>query len=210
MIIQDLVIDAGLEVPFDNRAAETTFAVSSRKCPALLFIAPYGGAMYFSVKMAGDRLVSVEASFEAGLVSAFDLSAVKGSGRVTLGIYYRQTGASMHLEGFFFAGGAARILDIVSITVSLRIGLVSQGSDTYGYGDFSVEVGCSPFSWTLDYRVERTLSGGGTRKRGASLSSGGRDQLGGAEISESQRLFLDPLAWPEFQDAFKKPLEGSL
>ena len=206
MILENLVIDAGIEIPFDDRAAVTTFSVSSRKSPALLFIAPYGGAMFFGVMMAGDRLVSIEASFEAGLVAAFTLGPVKGDGRITMGFYFRQNGEGVLLSGFFFAGGAARILGVVSITVALRISLIyggDGGSDVRGHGEFSVEVGCSPFEWTLDYSIDYDLRRN-MLAQGRGAPSDPDKQL--IEQPPMAGLFLHKPTWEAFQSAFAKEI----
>ncbi|MBI5898999.1 MAG: hypothetical protein HZB40_07225 [Rhodocyclales bacterium] len=198
MIVQNLVLDGGIEIPFDNRAAVTSFLVSTRQDPALLFIAPYGGAMFFGLQMAGDRLVGIEASFEAGLVSAFNLGAVEGTGRVTIGFYYRQVGSEILLDGFFFAGGQGTVLGLVSITVSLRIGVSYQGSGVKGHGEFSVAMGCSPFTWTLNYSVERNIS------MGVAMPAAAAYPVSNLETQTASQLFLNESAWREFSSQFAK------
>lgn len=199
MILENLVIDAGIEIPFDDRAAVTSLTVSTRQSPALLFIPPYGGAMFFGMMMAGDRLVSIEASFEAGLVSAFNLGPVKGDGRITMGFYYKQSGSEVILSGFFFAGGAARILGVVSITVSLRISLIHAGSNVTGHGEFSVEVGCSPFEWTLDYSIDYAVSRGA--RNAAALQEPDRiDPI--TKQAPMDDLFLHDATWRAFRSAY--------
>jgi hypothetical protein len=205
MIIQDLVIDAGIEIPFDDRAATTTFAVSSRQKPALLFVAPYGGTMFFGLNMAGDRLVNVEACLDAGLVAGFDWGAVVGTGRVTLGIYFRQAGSGILLDGFFFAGGEGTVLDIVSLPLSLRIGTSWQDGAVKGYGEFSTEMGRSPFTWTLTYRVERAVNkavAAATAKD--ERSNANQLPVKNLETHGKDDLFLDPQTWREFKTAFAK------
>ena len=200
MIVLDLILDVGIEIPFDDRAAITTFSVSSRACPALLFIAAYGGAMFLLIQVAGDRLVSVEASFEAGLVSAFNFPAVKGNGRITLGFYFRQSGEGFLLSGFFFAGGAAQVLDIVSITASLRISLIYEGGHVTGHGEFSVRVGCGIFAWSLNFGLDYAVS-----KAVLSAKSGPAQTPNRLHINqgaETSRLFLDKHTWHEFKSAF--------
>lgn len=207
MIIQNMVIDAGIEIPFDDRAAVTTFSVSSRGSPALLFIAPYGGTMFFGVEMAGDRLVSIEAEFAAGLVAAFDLGAVKGDGRVTLGFYFKQSSSGPLLSGFFFAGGSGNVLGIISISVALRIALVYENSRVTGHGEFSVEIGCSPFEWSLNYSVDYAVSNAATNRR---LLGPGTAQVPEKHIYGKQEplsLFLHEPTWRKFQAAYAKPGE---
>lgn len=98
----------------------------------------------------------------------------------------------------FFAGGAATILEIVSMSVSLRIGLHSNGSDVRGYGEFSVEIGCSPFEWTLTYSVERNISGGGGYDRALTPSADGSP----TDSTDPHELFTNPANWDQFRTAF--------
>lgn len=231
MILKNLIIDASIEMPFDDRAAITTFSVSSRASPALLFIAPYGGTMFFGLGMAGDRLVSIEAEFAAGLVAAFDLGAVTGNGRVTFGFYFKQANDRMLLSGFFFAGGSGNVLGIVSINLALRIALqYEQGADGHGkvtgHGEFSVEIGCSPFEWTLHYSVDYNVPNMAQQSQFLNTNTHGNEPfvaecslasdtatLPASEqhIYERQKpipLFLHESTWRKFQDAFAKPGEA--
>lgn len=204
MILQNLVLDCGIEIPFDNRAAVTSFLVSCRQNPAVLFIPPYGGAMSFSLQMAGDRLVDIEASFEVGLVSAFDLRAVVGTGRVTIGFYYRQVGTGILLDGFFFAGGQGTVLNLVSITVCLRIGISHEGSGIKGHGEFSVEMGCSPFTWSLKYSVEQNISNRVTANRVDMTLAASAYPVSNLQTDAVSELFLNKTAWMEFNSQFVK------
>lgn len=211
MIIQDLVLDTAVEIPFDDRAALTSFAVSKRDSPALLFIPPYGGTMFFYIAMAGDRLVGVHASFAAGLVSAFDLGAVEGSGMVTLGLEYRQVAEGMTLEGFFYAGGHGTILGLVSMGVSLRIGMRHGGSGVTGYGEFSVEMGHKPFEWTLSYSVSKDVSSHSPHVLGSDASvqraSRSRQPVDNLDTPSMSSLFLERHSWHRFRDSFAEEME---
>ena len=210
MIVQNLVIDAGIEIPFDDRAAVTTFALSSRQSPALLFIPPYGGACYLSLMVAGDRLISAEASFEAGIVSGFNLAGVvEGSGRITVGVFYRQEQSGVVLEGFFFAGGNAVVLGIASMSVALRIGLRYKGEGVNGYGEFSTTLGSWPVEWTLHYGVgyDVAKSVHGVREIPTSnilakTSEASEQRLVSNFSHPGVNIFFDDALWQKFRSAF--------
>lgn len=213
MFIQNLVIDAGIEIPFDDRAAVTTFAVSSRQSPALLFISPYGGSMFFSLMMAGDRLVSIEAEFSAGLVSAFECGVVVGTGRCALGISLIQSIDGITLGGFFYIGGAATVAELIGIAASLRISLVYNNNNVTGHGEFSVEIGCGIFSWTYDYsigyQVNRISRSASTNLLNTQLLPDATSQrqpdtkpIDNLSIPALSDLFMNLKTWREFEAAF--------
>ncbi|CAH1906092.1 hypothetical protein NTGHW29_750010 [Candidatus Nitrotoga sp. HW29] len=213
MFIQNLVIDAGIEIPFDDRAAVTTFAVSSRQSPALLFISPYGGSMFFSLMMAGDRLVSMEAEFSAGLVSAFECGVVVGTGRCALGISLSQSDKGITLGGFFYIGGAATVAELIGIAASLRISLVYNSGNVTGHGEFSVEIGCGFFSWTYDYtigyQVSRISRSTPTNLLSTQSLPGATSQrqpnnkpIDNLSIPALGDLFMNLKTWHEFEAAF--------
>lgn len=155
LLVLNFSFEAAVELPFDDRAAIFSVAVGSKDDPCLVSVPPYGGGMFFEMQMAGSRLVALSAAVEYGLMGAFDSGVVKGVGRVVVGIYIMQNAQGGLLQGYFYAGGYARILGIISVTVDLRISLTySTTGRVDGAGRFSVSIGVGPFSWTLTYTVE--------------------------------------------------------
>jgi hypothetical protein len=167
MTLANLNIDAALQIPFDQRAATVSLDVGSAELPVTLAIGIYGGTCYFGMALAGDRLVSIDANFAYGLIGDFSLVAIEGTGRITLGVGYHQSGAGMMLEGTFFAGGQASVFDIITIeaALSVSLGYAGQGasSGVAGSGDFSVTVGFWPAEFSLSFPVGYAQSNSSSR-----------------------------------------------
>ncbi|MGJ7567703.1 hypothetical protein ACSFBM_27885 [Variovorax sp. GB1R11] len=203
MTIQNFDFEVAMLLPFDDRAAEVSCAVARRYKPMLISIGPYGGGGFFEMVMAMDRLVSISASFEFGLVGAFKLAMIEGTGRITVGLYYRQSGEGSTLEGFFYAGGEATVLGIVSISAELVVRLVYENGSARGDGRFGVRVGCGPFGWTLNYSVSHSQGGGGggaklTRTLAASAGEAPR-----GEAYDDDASLMDADIWRQYQEAFE-------
>jgi hypothetical protein len=149
------------------------------------------------MSLAGDRLVSVDTSFEYGLYGDFNLlDVVKGSGRITIGIHYNQSGTSVLLEGFFFAGGRASVIGIITIDAHLYVGLgyaaqKSQGG-VAGHGDFSVTVGFWPAEWSFSYSVDYGQSG--EQKTNAERIAGSPPNKND-KYTHDQDVFTDEDTW---------------
>lgn len=203
MTIQNFGFEVAMMLPFDDRAAEVSCSVARRNKPMLISIGPYGGGGFFEMVMAMDRLVSISASFEYGLVGAFKLAMVEGTGRITLGLYYRQSGSGTTLEGFFYAGGEATILSIVSITAELVVRLVYENGSARGEGRFGVSIGCGPFAWTLRYSVSHSQGGGGggTQNTRTLAAPAVRDTPGEAYGDDDS--LLDAEIWCRYLEAFE-------
>lgn len=210
MAIQNFGFEAAIEIPFDDRAAEISIAMATPDAPVLLSIGIYGGGAYFGLTFSGDRVVAIAASFEAGLVGAFDiLDVIEGSGRVTIGIVYRQSADIAVCGGTFYCGGHATVLSIVSIAADLSVSIVQSGSSATGTGHFSVRVGVGIFSWSLHYDVTHSQGSGSS---GATLRALGKSQVATHDICprpvatklKNTVTAVDQLVchWDEYIDAF--------
>ena len=210
MAIQNFGFEAALDIPFDDRAAEISVAMATRDAPVLLSIGIYGGGAFFELIFAADRVISIAASFEAGLVGAFDLPAVTGSGRVTIGLYYHQSADGTVLEGFFYCGGHASVLGIVSIVADLTVRVIQSGGSATGTGRFSVKIGYGFFSWSLQYSVSHSQGGSSSKSEQLRLhSTQAPPRPGGCQPTKrgSSSLILvedllHPPTWRVYEDAF--------
>jgi hypothetical protein len=147
-------LNAGCELPFDRSDALFKVGIGRRGAPFLISAAPYGGGGFFSIFANGRGIVGFEASFEFGGVAAFSFGPLDGVGRITLGIYCRQGQAAGDkcIEGFFFAGGAARIACFgiaasLSVSMSQQGGGSMEGSATFS---FSFSIGLTDFTYEVD------------------------------------------------------------
>ncbi len=215
MAMQNFSFEAALLLPFDDRSAEVSCAVASRDEPLLISIGPWGGGGFFEMVMAMDRVLSISASFEFGLVGAFNLAVISGRGRVTVGLYYRLGTEGTVLEGFFFAGGDATVLGIVSISANLTVRLRHENGSARGEGRFGVRVGAGPFSWTLHYSVTHS-QGNGTRRLAAGplvqvAGHGDKECTGNGSADNASELglpvdesLLDKDIWARYRRAFAR------
>jgi hypothetical protein len=210
MTIQNFGIEAALMLPFEDRSAEVSFAVASREAPMLISVGIWGGGGFFEMVMAMDRVISISASFEFGLVGAFKLAVIKGQGRVTVGLYYRQAASGTILEGFFYAGGSATVLGIVSICADLTVRVREENGGASGEGRFGVSVGAGPFKWTLRYSVTHSQSGGGgggVRSNGQLLRIAPAGSLADGPVTstfEDSAELLSTEAWDAYRAAYEE------
>ncbi|MGZ5181665.1 MAG: hypothetical protein ACXWC2_14385 [Ramlibacter sp.] len=204
MTIQNLAFEAAMEIPFDDRPALFSVALGTRDEPCLISVGAYGGGFFLELVMAGSHLVSIESDFCFGLVGAFSLPAVKGSGRVVIQIHYRQASGGSNLSGFFYAGGSARVLSIVSISADLHVPLFHSGGGGKGVGGrstFGVTIGAGFFKWTLHFPVSYALGGIG-------LAAEGHERLLACPEDPKDPFtdtgnLLDDRVWKEYLSAFE-------
>jgi hypothetical protein len=201
---QNLLFEAAMEIPFDDRPALFSVACGTRTEPCLVSVGIYGGGFFLELVMAGSHLVSIESDFCFGLVGGFSLPAVKGTGRIVVQINYRQSSGGTSLSGFFYAGGSARVLGIVSISADLHVPLAQSGSgassNVGGASTFGITIGAGPFKWTLHFPVSYGLGMIGSRAD--------RDATASTCKVEHQRQpdpvdLLQAQTWKEYVNAFE-------
>lgn len=207
--IQNLVFEAAMEIPFDDRPALFSVACGTQNEPCLISVGIYGGGFFLELTMAGSHLVSIESDFCFGLVGAFSLAMVEGSGRVVVQIHYRQASGGSELSGFFYAGGSATVLNIVSISADLHVPLFhSSGGDSGvgGQSTFGVTIGVGIFSWTLHFQVGYTLAGIGAAMTTEEAFTEGEQAPNAAapphETFTDTSNLLDESTWNEYLNAF--------
>ncbi|WP_250510340.1 apolipoprotein A1/A4/E family protein [Caballeronia sp. GACF4] len=210
-IVQNFSFEVGILIPFDDRAALINVAMATESAPCLISFGIYGGGAFFSMLVAGTKLVSIEAAFEYGLVGGFSFPAVQGTGRVVVGLYFGLEGGATRLRGYFYAGGHATVLGFVSISADLRLSITYEtGKGAHGEGQFHVEIGAGPFSWTLTYTVEHSAQNalfltGATQMRLADARSGGPPQSSESILSNQHLCGTDLLNddnWFAYRAAF--------
>jgi hypothetical protein len=122
-------LNASCLLPFDKRDAQFKVSLSRPEAPFLISVGIYGGGGYLGLIGNGKSIVGFEASFEFGGVSAFAFGPLNGIGRLTTGIFVRKIGPATTIEGFFFAGGSARIACFgVSASLVVRISMQPGGA----------------------------------------------------------------------------------
>jgi hypothetical protein len=121
-------LNASCSLPFDKREALFKVSLSRPEAPFLISVGIYGGGGYLGL-IGNKAIIGFEASFEFGGVSAFAFGPLSGIGRLTTGIFVRKIGPATTIEGFFFAGGSARIACFgVAASLVVRISMQPGGA----------------------------------------------------------------------------------
>jgi hypothetical protein len=152
--IQNIGFNISCILPFNSEPARFRFGLSRPDKPFLLSAGIYGGGGFVGIQSRADSLEFIEASFEYGLVTAFQFGPASGSGRITAGVYIRIGGRNAVLSGFFNASGNCDIAGLISISANFRVqiwyepnsgrvaGAATFSVDfTIGFVDFSYSVG---------------------------------------------------------------------
>lgn len=146
----NVILNAVAELPFDDSDARFRVGLGRRDAPFLISAFPYTGGGYFSIIATGAKIDGFEASFEFGGGGAFSFGPLLGQGRLTTGIFIRQSGAGAYMEGFFYCGGSARIAFFgVGASLTVRMSLV--GGDMAGEAvfEFTFSLGIKDFKYQV-------------------------------------------------------------
>lgn len=162
-------LNASCLLPFDKRDAQFKVSLSRPEAPFLISVGIYGGGGYLGLIGNGKSIVGFEASFEFGGVSAFAFGPLNGIGRLTTGIFVRKIGPATTIEGFFFAGGSARIACFgiaasLVVRISMQPGGAMAGQATF---TFSFSLGMAH----VDFQVPVWKSQGALGSKSANLSN---------------------------------------
>jgi hypothetical protein len=185
--IQNLSLLISVSLPFDNTPVLARFALASKEKPFLMSAGIYGGGGFVGIRTRADTLEILEASFEYGVVTAFAYGPVKGSGRVTAGIYISMGGRDPVIEGFFCAAGEATVASIISVSAMLRVSLsyhIDTGQ-TSGVADFTFKFSIGFFDYSYTCTVPYA-------KSGDSAGGGGQAALDGDEFQQRLLAFTKP------------------
>jgi hypothetical protein len=150
-------------LPFERRDAQFKVSLSRPDAPFLISVGIYGGGGYLALIGNGKSIVGFEASFEFGGVSAFAFGPLNGIGRLTTGIFVRKIGPSTTIEGFFFAGGAARVACFgVAASLVVRISMQPGGAMAgQAIFTFSFSLGLAHLDFHVPvWKTQAALGGG--------------------------------------------------
>jgi hypothetical protein len=115
-LLQNLVVTAGLNIPF-GKPARATYSFSSRENPFLLTVSALGGGGYLTVRAGVDELESIEGSLEFGGATKINLAVASGSLHALGGVTYtKSAGGGITLEGFFRMGGSLRVIGLITVS----------------------------------------------------------------------------------------------
>lgn len=158
-IAQNILFAISADLPFDNSPVRISVRLSDKLKPFLISAGIYGGGGFFQVRSRADTIEVLEASFEYGVVTGFSFGPLRGSGRITAGIYIRLGGRDAAIEGFFCAIGEVSLAGLFHCGASLRVALtynIAQGkiSGMAKY-EFHFSIGWFKYSYRISVNYER-------------------------------------------------------
>ncbi|PHQ48306.1 hypothetical protein BLA24_33435 [Streptomyces cinnamoneus] len=163
--LENIRLDAYLDLPFIGRPLEVGFSFCSRQAPFRLTVSMLGGGGFFGIVLTPKRVAVLEAALEFGAAVSMDFGVASGSLSVMAGIYFRlelDTG-ECRLTGYFRARGEVDVLGIVSASVELCLELsydVDSGT-VYGRARITVSVHIGFWSQSVSIECEKRFLGSG-------------------------------------------------
>ncbi|RLU79937.1 hypothetical protein CTZ27_35905 [Streptomyces griseocarneus] len=163
--LENIRLDASLDLPFVGRAMEVRFSFCSRQAPFRLTVSLLGGGGFFGITITPQRVAVLEAALEFGAALSMNFGVASGSLSVMAGIYYRleiDTGES-RLTGYFRARGEVDVLGIVSASIEICLELTwDQGTGTvFGRARISISIHIGFWSQSVTIECEKRFVGSG-------------------------------------------------
>jgi|GEM_PF-6356162 len=157
------------ELPFDSEPARFRFGLSRPDQPFLISAGIYGGGGHVAIQSRADTLEALDASFEYGVVTAFQFGLAVGRGRITAGIYIRLSAREATLSGYFNASGVANIAGLVTVSAQFRVQLWYdlKSGRTAGAATFSISFSIGFFDYEYDVDVAYASQGDSEKNKNA-------------------------------------------
>jgi hypothetical protein len=173
MALKNLYVGFSVFIPFSSpdggpHPARIQFRLSDRDNPFLLGIYWFGGGGSLLIGLGFDGVEWFEISLEFGVHAEINIGGViGGSASIMAGIYFEAkrvpttNEVDCVLTGFVRMRGMVELLGIVTITLSVYLGLTyrSAGNKVIGQATLTLEVEVWFFSLSVSVQVERQFSG---------------------------------------------------
>ncbi|MBC2873960.1 MULTISPECIES: hypothetical protein [Streptomyces] len=163
--LENIRLDAYLDLPFIGRPLEIGFSFCSRQAPFRLTVSLLGGGGFFGIVITPKHVAVLEAALEFGAAVSMNLGVASGSLSVMAGIYFRLELATSEcrITGYFRARGEVDVLGIVSASIELLLELTyDSGSGTvYGRARISISVHIGFWSQSVTIECEKRFLGAG-------------------------------------------------
>ncbi|MEU2873426.1 hypothetical protein ABZ769_30215 [Streptomyces olivoreticuli] len=193
--LENLRLDASLDLPFVGRAMEAGFSFCTRQAPFRLTVSLLGGGGFFGIVLTPQRIAVLEAALEFGAALSMNFGVASGSLSVMAGIYYRleiDTGES-RLTGYFRARGEVDVLGIVSASVELYLELTwDMGTHTvFGRARITISIHIGFWSQSVTIECEKRFVGSGPTTLTA--LPGAADPVRPPTFAEMMAPYTDPV-----------------
>ncbi|MGK5641215.1 hypothetical protein ACSNOK_23305 [Streptomyces sp. URMC 126] len=163
--LENIRLDAYLDLPFIGRPLEIGFSFCSRQAPFRLTVSLLGGGGFFGIVITPKRVAVLEAALEFGAAVSMNLGVASGSLSVMAGIYFRLELATStcRITGYFRARGEVDVLGLVSASIELCLELTYESSSgtVYGRARISISVHIGFWSQSVTIECEKRFVGGG-------------------------------------------------
>jgi hypothetical protein len=161
--LSNLALGAAATLPFNGDPFRVRFALSERQNPFLVAVSLFTGGGFFALAVGLDGVECLEVAIEFGGSFSMNLGVASGGVYVMAGIYFKQENNEAQLAGYIRAGGALRILGMVTMSLQFYLGLTyqkGQGSGkVWGEASMTVEVEVLFFSADVKLTVRREFAG---------------------------------------------------
>jgi hypothetical protein len=198
--LRNILLRAGLMLPFGDEPLRFMFGISSFAVPFELTVMCFGGRGYLRVEIdtAGGRTLEGALEFGGGL--AFDVGVASGGVYVMAGVYFKITRAQTSLAGYLRAGGNLNVLGLIHVNVEflLMVTYRDADGDSELYGTATLTISIELFFFSIDVAVTMEMRIAGS-KRGdggsqASLPATPRGPLRAWEPGPSALVMAAPRA----------------
>jgi hypothetical protein len=173
--LRNILLTAGLLLPFGDRPLRFSFGVSSFAVPFEMAVLCFGGRGFLRVEIdtSGGRLL--EGALEFGGVFSFDVGVASGGVYVVAGIYFKITESETQLAGYLRAGGNVQVLGLIHITLEFLLMVTyrdtEEGSELYGTCTITVSIELLFFSASVGVTFEKRIAGSKKEKTNSGTTS---------------------------------------
>jgi hypothetical protein len=165
--LENIVLSAGLRIPFLGNPLSFSFGFSSRENPFYLTVSLLGGGGFFGLELTPKGVKLLEAALEAGARISVDFGVASGSISAMIGVYFRieklsDTENRLLLTGYFRLRGEVDVLGLISVSITLSLELTYQAEPVnklYGRATLEIEIDLTFFSQTVTVTCERRFAG---------------------------------------------------
>ena len=123
--LSNLTFHSSVDIPFDGRPVEVGIGFATRDRPFSLSVLSFTGGGYVDVRL-GAGGPQIEAALEFGAQVSVDFVVARGEVHALGGVQYVQDGTMVSLSGYLRIGGSVSVLELVSVSIELRIALAYQ------------------------------------------------------------------------------------
>ncbi|WP_171162031.1 hypothetical protein [Streptomyces sp. I05A-00742] len=195
--LENIRLDAYLDLPFIGKPLEIGFSFCSRQAPFRLTVSMLGGGGFFGIVITPKHVAVLEASLEFGAALSMNFGVASGSLSVMAGIYFRLELATSEcrITGYFRARGEVDVLGIVSASIEICLELTyeSTSGTVYGRARISISVHIGFWSQSVTIECEKRFLGAGHSLAPLTAADTAADAVRPPTFAEMMEAYTDPV-----------------